>query len=127
MLTHWGEKLYLIFMIDDATSQWRARFVRHDSSEENLRQLRRYCPAAWASGGGLYRQGQLVSGHAAGHPSPGCPEEQLSQIGRALKELNIEWIAAHSPQAKGRVEGLTEKSLPLSKLFRNVPFLFAFT
>jgi hypothetical protein len=27
-----------------------------------------------------------------------------TQIGRALKELDIEWIAAHSPQAKGRVE-----------------------
>ncbi len=33
-----------------------------------------------------------------------APEEQLSQIGRALKELNIEWIAAQSPQAKGRIE-----------------------
>jgi len=33
-----------------------------------------------------------------------APEEQLSQIGRALKELHIEWIAAHSPQAKGRIE-----------------------
>jgi hypothetical protein len=28
----------------------------------------------------------------------------LTQIGRALQELNIVWIAAHSPQAKGRVE-----------------------
>ena len=27
-----------------------------------------------------------------------------TQIGRALRELNIIWIAAHSPQAKGRVE-----------------------
>jgi hypothetical protein len=27
-----------------------------------------------------------------------------TQIGRALSELNITWIAAHSPQAKGRVE-----------------------
>src|SRR5262249_4233776 len=32
------------------------------------------------------------------------PAEQLTQIGRALKELNMEWIAAHSPQAKGRIE-----------------------
>jgi transposase len=37
-----GEKLYLISMIDDATSQLTARFVRHDSTEENLEQLRRY-------------------------------------------------------------------------------------
>jgi hypothetical protein len=27
-----------------------------------------------------------------------------AQIGRALRELNIPWVAAHSPQAKGRVE-----------------------
>src|SRR5216684_8035170 len=27
-----------------------------------------------------------------------------TQIGRALQELGIAWIAAHSPQAKGRVE-----------------------
>jgi hypothetical protein len=33
-----------------------------------------------------------------------APEQQLTQIGRALQELNIEWIAAHSPQAKGRIE-----------------------
>src|SRR5271170_954990 len=27
-----------------------------------------------------------------------------TQIGRALRELGIAWIGAHSPQAKGRVE-----------------------
>jgi hypothetical protein len=27
-----------------------------------------------------------------------------TQFGRALHELGIEWIAAHSPQAKGRIE-----------------------
>lgn len=37
-----GEKLYLIAMIDDATSQLTAHFVRHDSTEENLEPLRRY-------------------------------------------------------------------------------------
>src|SRR5437667_185008 len=31
-------------------------------------------------------------------------EEELTQIGRALRELGIGWIAAHSPQAKGRIE-----------------------
>ena len=31
-----GEKLYLIAMIDDATSRLFARFVRHDSSAENM-------------------------------------------------------------------------------------------
>ena len=31
-----------------------------------------------------------------------------TQIGRALGELNIAWIAAHSPQAKGRIERFFE-------------------
>ena len=34
-----GEKLYLIHMIDDASSELTARFVRHDSTEENMRML----------------------------------------------------------------------------------------
>jgi hypothetical protein len=34
-----GEKLYLIAMIDDATSRLFARFVRHDLTEENMKLL----------------------------------------------------------------------------------------
>jgi hypothetical protein len=37
-----GEKLYLISMIDDAASRLTARFVRSDSTEENMRLLRSY-------------------------------------------------------------------------------------
>ena len=37
-----GERLYLIAMIDDATSRLFARFVRHDSTEENLKLLWSY-------------------------------------------------------------------------------------
>jgi hypothetical protein len=33
-------------------------------------------------------------------------EPARTQFGRALGELGIEWIAAHSPQAKGRIERL---------------------
>src|SRR3982074_138411 len=35
-------------------------------------------------------------------------EKAHSHFGRALHELGIEWIAAHSPQAKGRIERLFE-------------------
>ena len=31
-------------------------------------------------------------------------KEEWTQMGRALRELGIGWIAAHSPQAKGRIE-----------------------
>ena len=37
-----GETIYLISMIDDATSRLFARFVRHDTSEENMRLLWSY-------------------------------------------------------------------------------------
>jgi hypothetical protein len=37
-----GEKLYRIAMIDDATSQLFVRFVRHDSTEENMQLLWSY-------------------------------------------------------------------------------------
>src|SRR5664279_6470237 len=37
-----GEKLYLISMIDDATSRIHARFVLHDSTAENMRLLWSY-------------------------------------------------------------------------------------
>ena len=99
-----GEKLYLIGMIDDATSQLTARFVRHDSTEENLRQLCRYLEqhgrpvSVYTDKASLFQ----IAPRAIHHRD--APEEQLSQIGRALKELNIGWIAAHSPQAKGRIE-----------------------
>jgi DNA-binding Lrp family transcriptional regulator len=99
-----GEKLYLIAMIDDATSQLSARFVRHDSTEENLRHLRHYLEqhgrpvAVYTDKASLFQ----IAPRAVHHRD--APPEQLSQIGRALKELNIEWIAAHSPQAKGRIE-----------------------
>lgn len=99
-----GEKLYLIGMIDDASSQLSACFVRHDSTEENLRQLRHYIErhgrpvSVYTDKASLFQ----VAPRAIHHRD--APQEQLSQIGRALKELNIEWIAAHSPQAKGRIE-----------------------
>ena len=99
-----GEKLYLIGMIDDAISQLTACFVRHDSTEENLRQLRQYLEqhgrpvALYTDTASLFQ----IAPRAIHHRD--APPEQLSQIGRALKELHIEWIAAHSPQAKGRIE-----------------------
>src|SRR5262252_122274 len=99
-----GEKLYLISMIDDATSELTARFVRHDSTEENLKQLRSYIEqhgrpvSVYTDKASLFQ----VTPRAIHHRD--APERQLTQIGRALQELNIEWIAAHSPQAKGRIE-----------------------
>ena len=99
-----GEKLYLIGMIDDASSELLARFVRHDSSAENRRLLKTYLekngrPAAFYTD----RASLFVNApkNSAGEDPKTLPP---TQIGRALEELGIESIRAYSPQAKGRVE-----------------------
>jgi hypothetical protein len=105
-----GEKLYLISMVDDATSQLLARFVRSDSTEENMRLLLTYVErngrpvAFYTDKASLFRTAPKVRRDAKALPSQEQKELPPTQIGRALQELQIVWIAAHSPQAKGRVE-----------------------
>lgn len=104
-----GERLYLIAMIDDATSRLFARFVRHDSTEENMRLLWSYLEkfgrplAFYTDKASLFRNNEKRR-----RDEPGVDKDPLemppTQIGRALRELGITWIPAHSPQAKGRVE-----------------------
>ena len=99
-----GKQLYLIAMLDDATSDATARFVDHDSTEENLRMIGRYVKANGRPLAVYTDKASLFQTAAKGVHHRQAPAEQPTQIGRALKELDIEWIAAHSPQAKGRVE-----------------------
>lgn len=102
-----GERVYhLVRMIDDATSRSWGRFVWHDGTRENMGVLWEY----------LERFGRVVDYYTdrdsmfAVAPRAGESKQQqreadrLTQIGRALRELGIGWIAAYSPQAKGRVE-----------------------
>ena len=96
-------------MIDDETGRTLSRFVEHDSMEANLGVLE-----IW-----LRRYGRMVSCYTdkaslfqntekrrRAQPGEEIDPRQMpsTQIGRALRELQIIWIAAHSPQAKGRVE-----------------------
>ena len=103
-----GERVYLIHMIDDATSELTARFVRHDSTEENMRVLRLYLElhgrpnAFYTDKASLFQTAPKTPRDAQAPRDP--VELPPTQIGRALRELSIVWIAAHSPQAKGRVE-----------------------
>jgi DNA-binding Lrp family transcriptional regulator len=97
---------HLVRMIDDATSRSWGRFVARDSTRENMGVLWEY----------VERFGRAVDYYTDRDsmftvaPRPGESKEQqraadrLTQIGRALRELGIGWIAAYSPQAKGRVE-----------------------
>jgi transposase len=104
-----GERIYLISMIDDATSRLFARFVRHDSSEENRRLLGAYLEqygrpwAFYTDKAGMF---QVAVKTKRQEQREGLDRQQMppTQIARALGELGIIWIPAHSPQAKGRVE-----------------------
>jgi hypothetical protein len=99
-----GQPLYLIAMLDDATSEATARFVDHDSTEENLGMLGSYVKTNGRPRAVYTDKASLFQTAAKGVHHRQAPAEQPTQIGRAPKELDIEWIAAHSPQAKGRVE-----------------------
>jgi transposase len=105
-----GEKLYLIHMIDDATSELTARFVRHDSTEENMRLLWTYLEqhgrpvAFYTDKASLFRTAPKIARDQKDLPRDEREPPPPTQIGRALRELGIVWIGAHSPQAKGRVE-----------------------
>jgi transposase len=104
-----GERLHLIAMIDDATSRLFACFVRHDSTEENMRLLWSYLEK-FGRPLTFYTDKASLFQTAVKHKreEPGVEKDPVelppTQIGRALRELGITWIAAHSPQAKGRVE-----------------------
>jgi transposase len=104
-----GEKLYLIAMIDDATSRLFARFVRHDSTEENMKLLWSYLekfgrPLSFYTDKASLFQTAEKRKRDEPRVEKDAVEMPPTQIGRALRELGIVWIAAHSPQAKGRVE-----------------------
>jgi len=104
-----GERLYLIHMIDDATSELLARFVPSDSTAENLKVLEHYLRTHGRPLGFYTDKASLFQTTVKRRRDmPGQeidPVEMApTQIGRALRELAIAWTAAHSPQAKGRVE-----------------------
>lgn len=102
-----GPACHLIALIDDASSRVWGRFAAHDSSEENLRTLggwlQRYGRplALYTDKNGLFVTSRPVQWQEQLHDTP-----PRTQFGRALAELDIAWIAAHSPQAKGRIERL---------------------
>src|SRR5437899_8169277 len=100
-----GPKLYLVAMIDDATSRALAGLVEHDTTAENMRLLWRWLEQFgrpldyYTDKAGLFQVNRPLHHNKRLEETP-----PLTQIGRALKELGVGWIAAHSPQAKGRIE-----------------------
>ena len=102
-----GPRCVLMAYIDDASSRVFARFYEYEGTIPAMDSFTRY----------VTRYGIPLAVYADKHttyqsPAPPTVDEQLvgvkptSQFGRALDELGVELIPAHSPQAKGRVERL---------------------
>lgn len=98
-----GEKMVLVAMIDDATSKVLARFYPAETTDAYMDLLGRY----------LRKHGRMVAMYvdrdSIFRAEDNDAQERQSvptQFSRALEELGIELVLAHSPQAKGRVERL---------------------
>lgn len=102
-----GPRGVLMAYIDDASSRVFARFYEYEGTIPAMDSFQRY----------VTRYGIPLAVYADKHttyrsPAEPTTDEELagvepaSQFGRALRELGVELIAAHSPQAKGRVERL---------------------
>lgn len=102
-----GPGCVLMAYIDDASSRVFARFYDYEGTIPAMDSFGRY----------VKQYGIPLAVYADKHTtyqSPAQPtvDEQLagmkptSQFGRALSELGVELVPAHSPQAKGRVERL---------------------
>ena len=102
-----GERVVLIAMIDDATSRLFCRFYRTDSTATNMSLMRDYI-RRYGRPGALYvdKASHFMTTRQPTEHEQRAGKRSQTQIQRALEELNIEHIAAHSPQAKGRVERL---------------------
>lgn len=103
-----GPKLVLMAYIDDATSRVFARFYDHEGTMPAMDSFRLYVEenglpqALYADKHSTYKAQRKLT---IEEELEGV-EEPLSQFERALEELGVEMIHAHSPQAKGRIERL---------------------
>lgn len=100
-----GEEAVLISMIDDATSRLCARFFPTDSTATNMTMLRLYL-RRFGRPGALYadKASHFKTTRRADLEEALQGREAETQIARALRDLGIQYIPAHSAEAKGRVE-----------------------
>lgn len=99
------QKAVLMVLIDDATNRTYARFFEEETTAASFETFWRYVDryglphAVYADKASIYRttRDATVDETLANEPP-------ATQFGRAMQELGVELILAHSPQAKGRVE-----------------------
>ena len=105
-----GERASLLAVVDDATGDVVAAVFREQEDAAGYFELLRTVLltkgvplAAYSDKHGIFRvsarERETLEEELAGEREP-------TQFGRALAELGIELILAHSPQAKGRIERL---------------------
>ena len=103
-----GPRLTLLGAVDDATGELLGATFRDQEDAAGYFELLREIVRRRGIPDAVYRDR-----HSVFEPTqpprgadPDEPERRLSQVGRALVELEIVSIAARSPQAKGRIERL---------------------
>lgn len=101
-----GPELVLVGAIDDATGLVTAAVFRDQEDAAGYLEIMRATIEGYGLPGAIYRDGH--SAFAPSRPSRAerADDPALSQVGRALVELDIDSILAGSPQAKGRIERL---------------------
>lgn len=110
-----GPRCVLMVLIDDATSRTYARFYPAETTEAAFDGFGR-----WAALHGLPRS--VYADRHSIYRDEDHPQKP-TQFGRAMNELGVELIAAHSPQAKGRVErmnGTLQDRLVKEMRLRNI-------
>jgi len=95
-----GASLVLITMIDDASSRVMARFYTEGSTETHMDLVGRWLKKHGRPVALYTDRHSIFEAQAKGETLP----DDATQLGRALKELDVGLIRARSPQAKGRVE-----------------------
>jgi len=98
-----GEKCCLLASIDDATSEVTAIFDDHEGVKPTFNYWRKYIECH-GKPNAIYVD--KFSTYSMNHKLAKENSDTLTQFERAMTELNIGIIHAHSPQAKGRVEKL---------------------
>lgn len=95
----------LLTLIDDATGKRMQRFYEAEGTAPTMDLLGRWL-RKYGRMGAVYgdKAGYLVVNRPADAEEARAGRQAETQVGRALRELEINYIPAHSPQAKGRVE-----------------------
>jgi hypothetical protein len=101
-----GPKLVLMGYIDDATNRLHVEFYNYEGTMPAMGGLKGYIKR-YGLPGSIYldkHSTYKINKKQRYTDWPFRDEEELTQFGRACKQIGIDLIFAHSPQAKGRVE-----------------------